>query len=167
MAVLHKAPALWLAALAFFCSPASAADNSVVGTWALQSWVSTDTETGATVDVFGKQPTGYLIYTAGGHMAVVLSADGRAKLSSDRFNSPVDERAKAFSTHVAYVGTYTLTNDGIMHHVKAASFQNWVDTEQFRYVEVKGDTMTIKTPPLQGPPDGKMKVTTLVLKRLD
>lgn len=146
---------------------AFAADSSVVGTWELQSWVSTDTETGAVVNVFGERPSGYLIYTAGGHMAVMLTADGRKKLSGDRFTSSAEERAQAFSTHAAYSGTYTLTSDGIMHQVKASSFQNWVGSEQFRYVEVAGDTMTVKTPALKGPPDGKMKVMTLVFKRLD
>jgi hypothetical protein len=146
---------------------AVAADSAVVGTWQLESWVSTDTETGAVVNVFGEHPTGYLIYTAGGHMAVMLTADGRKNLSGDRYNSAAEERAQAFSSHAAYSGTYTLTSEGITHHVKASSFQNWAGTEQFRYVEVKGDTMTVKTPALKGPPDGKMKVMTLVLKRLD
>ena len=144
-----------------------AADASVVGSWLLESWQSTDTESGAVVNVFGEHPTGYLIYTAGGHMAVVLTADGRTKLSGDRYNSPTEERAQAFSTSVAYSGTYTVTPEGIMHHVTASSFQNWVGTEQFRYAEVVGDRMTVRTPPLKGPPDGKTKVTTLVFRRLD
>lgn len=149
------------------CGPALAADSSVVGTWELKTWVTTDAETGTVTNVFGEHPSGYLIYTAGGHMAVVLSADGRKNLSGDRYTSPVDERAQAFSTSVGYSGTYTLTPDGINHHVKTSIFQNWVGTEQFRFVEIKGNTMTIKTPPLKGPPDGKTKVTTLVLERLD
>ncbi len=153
--------------LAIVTSAALAADSSVVGTWLLQSWISTDSESGTVVNVFGEHPTGYLIYTAGGHMAVVLMTEGRDKLSGDRYNSPVEERARAFSTHVAYSGTYEITSEGIMHHVKASSFQNWVGTDQFRYAEVSGDTMTVKTPPLKAPPDGKMKVTTLVFKRLD
>lgn len=153
--------------LAVCASASIGADGSVVGTWALQSWTSTDAESGTVVNVFGEHPSGHLIYTAGGHMAVMLTADGRSKLSGDRFNSPVEERAKAFSTHAAYSGTYTLTSDGIMHQVQASSFQNWVGTEQFRYVDVVGDTMTVKTPPLKAPPEGKLKVTTLVFKRLD
>lgn len=165
--------ARWLSRLVsiFFCAIAATAamgaDSSVVGTWQLQSWISTETDSGAVVNVFGEHPTGYLIYTAGGHMAVVLTADGRSKLSGDRYNSPVEERAQAFSSHAAYSGTYTLTSEGIMHHVTASSFQNWVGTDQFRYAEVSGDTMTVRTPALKGPPDGKMKVMTLVFKRLD
>ena len=144
-----------------------AADNSVVGTWQIQSWVSTDQESGAVINVFGEHPDGYLMYTAGGNMTVMLTADGRKNLSGDRYNTPAEERAQAFSSHAAYAGTYTLTPEGIMHHVKASSFQNWVGTEQFRFVEVKGDTMIVKTPALKGPPDGRMKVMTLVFKRLE
>jgi hypothetical protein len=167
MAIARKFSQLVLVLFLGVAVQATIAADSVVGTWQLESWVSTETQTGAVVNVFGAHPTGYLIYTAGGHMSVVLTADGRANLSGDRYNSPTEERAQAFSSHAAYSGTYTVTSEGIMHHVKASSFQNWVGTEQFRYVEVKGDTMTVKTPPLKGPPDGKIKVTTLVFKRLD
>lgn len=163
----HLVSFLALPILLASAAPSCAADSSVVGTWQLESWVSTETESGKVVNVFGEHPGGYLIYTAGGHMTVLLTADGRKSLSGDRYNSPAEERAQAFSTHAAYSGTYEVTPEGIMHHVKASSFQNWVGTDQFRYVEVKGDTMTVKTPPVKGPPDGKEKIMTLVLKRLD
>jgi hypothetical protein len=145
----------------------AAADKSVVGTWKLLSWVSEDAESGKLTHVFGERPNGHLIYTAGGRMIVNLSADGRQPLSGDRFSTPADERAQAFSTGIAYSGTYDLTPEGIMHHVEVATFQNWVGTEQFRYVTVDGDTMNVKTPPIKGPPDGKTKVMTLVFKRLE
>lgn len=144
-----------------------AADKSVVGTWKLLSWVAEDSESGKISNVFGERPSGYLIYTAGGRMSVNISADGRKPLSGDRFTSPVEERAQAFSTGIAYSGAYDITAEGIMHHVEVASFQNWVGTDQFRYVSVDGDTMNVKTPPIKGPPDGKLKVMTLVFKRLE
>ena len=152
---------------AFFSGASIAADNSIVGTWQLESWVSTDTESGAVVNVFGEHPGGHLIYTAGGNMAVMLTADGRQKLSGDRYNTPAEERAQAFSSHAAYSGTYTVTSEGIVHHVKASSFQNWVGTDQLRFADVKGDMLTMKTPALKGPPDGKMKVMTLIFKRVE
>jgi Lipocalin-like domain len=147
---------------------ASAADKSVVGTWKLLSWVSEDAESGKIINVFGEKPNGYLIYTPGGRMAVNLSADGRKALSGDRVNTPAEERALAFSSNIAYSGTYDITPEGIMHHVEVATFQNWVGTEQFRYVVVDGDTINMKTPPIKGaPPDGKTKVMTLVFKRVE
>ena len=144
-----------------------AADKSVVGTWRLLSWVSEDSETGKISNVFGEKPNGYLIYTPGGRMTVNLSADGRKPLSGDRFTTPAEERAQAFSTGIAYSGTYDITPEGIMHRVEVATFQNWVGTEQFRYVVVEGDMMNVKTPPIKGPPDGKTKVMTLIFKRLE
>lgn len=102
-----------------------------------------------------------------GRLAVVLIADGRRNLSGDRYNTPAEERAQAFSTSVGYSGTYTLAAEGIRHQVISSTFQNWVGTEQFRFVDVSDDTITVKTPPLQAPPDGRSKVTTLVFKRLD
>ena len=153
--------------VALYANFALALDTSNVGTWQIESWVSIDTESGAVINVFGERPSGHLIYTAAGYMAVMLTADGRQKLSGDRYNTPAEERAQAFSSHAAYSGTYTVTSEGIMHHVKASSFQNWVGTDQLRFVEIKGDTLTVKTPALKGPPDGKMKVMTLTFKRLE
>lgn len=148
-------------------SIASAADKSVIGTWRLLSWVSEDAETGKITDVFGEKPNGYLIYTAGGRMTVNLSAYGRKPLSGDRYNTPADERAQAFSTNVAYSGTYDITPEGIMHHVEIANFQNWVGTDQFRFTVVEGDKLNVKTPPVKGPPDGKSKIMKLQFQRLE
>ena len=147
--------------------PVAAADTDIVGTWRLQSWVAQDQESGATVDVFGANPSGYMIYTPGGRVTVNLTAEGRKPLSGDRFSSPVEERALAFSTSIAYSGTYTLKGDAVTHRVEIASFPNWVGTEQVRFARVDGDTLTMKTPPIAGPPDGRQKVMTLVLKRLE
>ena len=147
--------------------PASAADTDIVGTWRLQSWVAQDQESGALVDVFGANPSGYLIYTPGGRVTVNLTAEGRKPLSGDRFSSPVEERALAFSTAIAYSGTYTVKGDAVTHRVEVASFPNWVGTEQVRFARIDGDTLTMKTPPIPGPPDGRKKVMTLILKRIE
>lgn len=144
-----------------------AADKSVIGTWKLLSWISKDAESGVVSNVFGERPSGYLIYTAGGRMTVNLSADGRKPLSGDRFTTPAEERAQAFSTNIAYSGTYDIMPEGINHHIEVATFQNWVDTDQFRFTTVVGDRMIVKTPAIKGPPDGRTKVMTLEFLRLE
>lgn len=153
--------------LTLLSTSAMAVDKSVVGTWKLLSWISTDAETKAVTNVFGDRPSGYLIYTAGGRMTVNLSADGRKPLSGDRFNTPAPERAQAFSTNIAYSGTYDLMPEGINHHIEVATFQNWVDTDQFRFVTLSGDRMIVKTPAIKGPPDGRTKVMTLEFVRVE
>ena len=118
---------------------AGAADKSVVGVWKLLSWQAQDAESGTVSQPFGEHPQGHLIYTAGGNMIVNITADGRKLLSGDRFTTPAEERALAFSTAIAYSGPYEITDEGITHHVEVATFQNWVGTKQFRYVTVSGD----------------------------
>ena len=165
--IIRFAKASLLVMCALCAIPASAAQTDIVGTWRLQSWIAQDQESGATVDVFGVNPSGYMIYTPGGRVTVNLTAEGRKPLSGDRFSSPVEERALAFSTAIAYSGTYTVKGDAVTHRVEIASFPNWVGTEQVRFMQIDGDKLTFKTPPIPGPPDGRKKVMTLVLKRLE
>jgi hypothetical protein len=148
-------------------TPSFAADTAIVGTWRLESWIAQDQESGEVVDVFGAHPSGYMIYTPGGRVTVNLTAEGRKPLSGDRFSSPAEERAAAFSTAIAYSGTYTVKGETVTHRVEVASFPNWVGTEQVRFAQIQGDTLIIKTPPIAGPPDGRQKVMTLKLKRLE
>ncbi len=167
MCAIRKMKTALLVVFTLFAFPVSAADADIVGTWRLESWIAEDQETGTRVDVFGAKPSGYLIYTPGGRMTVNLTADGRKPLSGDRFSTPAEERAAAFSTGIAYSGTYTVKGEAVTHRVEVASFQNWVGTEQIRFATVEGDTLTMKTPPIPGPPDGRKKVMTLILKRLE
>ena len=53
---------------------------------------------------------------------------------SDRRGAPAEERAKAFSTYLAYAGRYAFTGDKVIHHIEGATFQNWVGTDQVRLI---------------------------------
>lgn len=62
-------------------------------------------------------------------MMAIISHDGRKLLSvADRIAAPVEERAQAYSTFMAYAGSYTFTCDKMVHHIEVASLQNWVNT---------------------------------------
>ena len=67
----------------------------------------------------------------------------------------------------AYAGTYTLTDTGVVHHVEVASIESWVGTDPVRFTKLEGDTLPIKAPPLPAPPDGKLRVNTLVRHRIE
>jgi len=67
----------------------------------------------------------------------------------------------------SYVGTYTLTEIGVIHHVEIASIESWVGSDQVRFTKLEGDTLTITAAPLPTPPDGKSRVNTLVWKRME
>ncbi len=82
-------------------------------------------------------------------MMAIITFDGRKPLSiPDYITGPSKERAAAFATLVAYTGTYTLTGNRVIHHVEAAWMQNYVKTDQVRFiVKLQGDRLTLRTPP--------------------
>jgi hypothetical protein len=60
-------------------SVATANDNSIVGTWRVQSFVREVVATGERQNEFGEKPNGYIIYQPDGRMFFMLVGDNRAK----------------------------------------------------------------------------------------
>jgi hypothetical protein len=126
--------------------------ESVVGTWKLVSVTATTGKGEVDKAVLGQNPSGLLTYTANGRMMAIISDDGRKPLSvADRVAAPDEERAQAYSTFMAYAGRYNFTCDKVVTHVEVASLQNWVNTDQTRFVRLQGDRMFVRnTPQLRG-----------------
>lgn len=122
--------------------------ESLVGTWKLISARDT-TEKGDVKDSYGRNPTGFLTYTADGRMIAIITADGRKPLSvPDYISAPAQERAEAFATLAAYAGRYTIVGDKVIHHVEAVWVENYVKTDLVRYiVRFEGNRMTLRTAP--------------------
>jgi hypothetical protein len=119
---------------------------TIVGTWKLVSTAATTVDGQSVASPMGKQPTGFLTYTADGRMSLLITHDGRPTLSGDRLNSPIEERAGAFSTMVAYAGGYRLEGNRLIHHVEAASSQNWVGTDLPRIATFTGNRVKLEAP---------------------
>jgi Lipocalin-like domain len=79
-------------------------------------------------------------------MSLLITHEGRPKLSGDRLDSPTEERAKAFSTMVAYAGSYRIEGNKLIHHVEAASSQNWVGTDLPRIATFDGKRVKLEAP---------------------
>jgi hypothetical protein len=136
--------------LAVVFSPAGTTQckESVVGTWKLVSVNATPEKGEVDKAVLGQNPSGRLTYTADGRMMAIISDDGRMPLSiADRVAAPAEERAQAYSTFMAYAGRYTYTCDKVVTHVEVASLQNWVNTDQTRFVTLQGDRMLVRNTP--------------------
>jgi hypothetical protein len=120
--------------------------GDLVGTWRLLS--ASSVAGGKTNSApYGVGPTGFITYTRDGRMTAIISNGGRSPLSvADRITAPAAERAQAFATFLAYAGRYTVTGDKVIHHVEAASIQNWVNGDQVRFFRLEGDRLTIRTP---------------------
>jgi len=141
-------------------------DETAVGTWRLISFAAQDVETGAVTRPWGDAPIGFLTYTRGGRMSAVLTA-GQRQAESGSAEQRMQARAQLFMTQTAYAGTYTLTPDGVVHHVEVASFPDWVGRDQVRFATLDGDTLTIRTPPLPRFPDLRVQVFTLIWRRAE
>ena len=91
---------------------AQAADNPVIGTWRLQSYVREVSATGQRYNLFGDKPDGYIGYAPDGRMYAIFINTDRVP---PRDAVPTDEeKAKLFSTITAYAGTYTLDSEKVV-----------------------------------------------------
>lgn len=155
-----------LLAVVFSPTVSAQCKDSIVGTWRLISTTATTDKGDVNKAVLGQHPSGLLTYTADGRMMAIISDDGRKPLSvADRVSAPAEERAEAYSTFMAYAGRYTFTCDKVVHHVEVASLQNWVNTDQTRFVTLQGNRIFLRnTPQLRG---GVMVTIESVWERLN
>lgn len=122
------------------------AEDSIVGSWRLVSTQATTPEGKVLASPMGEHPTGFLVYTAEGRMSLLITHEGRPNLSGDRLDSPLEERARAFSTMVAYAGSYRVDGNRLVHHLEAASSQNWVGTDLPRTISFEGNRLKLEAP---------------------
>ena len=125
----------------------SFADDStrVLGTWKLISYEFEVQSTGERQPIWGKNPTGYIIFTPEGLFMAVLTGEGRKSPNTDQ------DRAELFNTMFAYTGRYRIEGDKWITKVDVAWLPARVGTEQVRYFKFEGDRLQVITawmPPL-------------------
>lgn len=130
------------------------AHNPFVGAWRLVA-AEMKNAGGAKDQMFGPNPTGYLMYSEDGHMAVLIMHEGRKNFGSqDLSGGTVEEKAEAAATFLAYSGTYEVraasevTANSVIHHIEASLFPNWTGSHQERFFEFSGDRLILRTPPM-------------------
>jgi hypothetical protein len=118
----------------------------LVGTWKLVA-ASNVTDKGVVhEEAYGRNPIGFLTYTADGRMMALITDGGRKRLSKFWRVAPTEEKAEAFSTSLAYAGTFTVSGDIVTHHVQASSDPNRVNTDLVRIVvKIEGNRVTLRT----------------------
>ena len=143
---------------------AFAADNPLIGTWKLKSYVREVAATGERYNERGEHPSGYLGYAADGRMYAIITWENR---TAPRDVVPTDEeRIKLFSTMISYAGTYTFDAEKVIHHVDISWNQNWTGTDQVRFYKLDGDTLTITSALSRNFTDGREGRSILVWDRL-
>jgi hypothetical protein len=138
--------------------------QSLIGAWRLVSWQNR-TADGEVSYPMGADALGYLIYTADGRFSVTISRADRARFAGgDLLGGTTQEKTNAAEGFVAYAGRYTFHGDHVVHHVELSLFPNWVGTDQQRFAELSGSTLTLSANPL--PLAGKWQVPRLVWQRV-
>ena len=122
----------------------------IVGSWNLAAWRRLEGDT--VTYPLGEDATGPLIYTADHKMAVQMIAANRGAISTDdALGGDAQERAAAYSTCLAYFGSYNVQGDDVIHRVEGSLFPNWSGTVQSRPFTRKGHELVLRTPPMTGP----------------
>lgn len=117
------------------------------GTWRLLSWrrVAQD---GSVTYPFGDDATGILMYGGDGRMAVQMTAARRPGIpTTDALGGDIESRAAAYSTCLAYFGSWEVQGDSVIHRIDASLFPNWSGAEQARPFTLDGDRLVLRTPP--------------------
>jgi hypothetical protein len=134
-----------------------------VGVWSLIDSVEVDSQTDEISRPRGRHPTGMLIYSAGGRMCAIVTAEGRKPLEGGgdtECNEYTESSAALYHSLNSYAGTYAVSGNTITHKVVVASNPAWIGTEQMRQVQCENDVLTVDaTIALPGKAPTKVRLT--------
>lgn len=138
--------------------------NKILGTWYLRSAFAVDEGNNRLYDLYGEEPSGVIHYLSDGRMSVLITHDGRKLMSGDRQAAPEGQRAEAFSGCIAYAGSFSLHDDGWIHHIiDVSTYPNWVGSKLKRRATYDGKTLSLLTPPQMQ--NGKITILNLHWQR--
>ena len=114
-------------------------------------WLRTSSD-GSVTYPFGTEARGTLIYSEDGRMSAMMTAGHRAPIDGgDPLGGDPQARAAAYSTCLAYTGTWECEGDTFVHRIQESLYPNWADTVQPRSIEDRGGQLVLRTPPQDGP----------------
>jgi len=94
---------------------------------------------------------GLLIYSSDGSMSATLSVKDRPVFTDESLDGgTLEEKAHAYETITCYSGGFDVDEDThvVTHHVRYATFPNFVGRDLRRTCVFEGDTLKLDTPPM-------------------
>lgn len=138
--------------------------DSLAGTWNLVAWRRI-AEDGAVSYPLGDEARGLLSYAGNGRMTVQITGANRTALDTDDpLGGGEDARAGAYSTYLAYFGTYEVQGQSVVHQIESSLYPNWAGETQVRPYTVESGQLVLHTPPMRLP-DGTTVVNELAWMR--
>jgi hypothetical protein len=128
--------------------------DQIVGTWRMLSWKRILVESGAESDALGPNPFGYINYSPDGRIMVFVLKSGRPK---PKASPPTpEEKLALFDTLFAYVGSYRVEADRVVHQLDGSWNELWTGTTQTRLLSFEEGRLIYTTPETVDPMDGKL-----------
>lgn len=149
-----------LSILAVLATPGISSAQQLVGTYKLLSF-SADYDDGTSKEVFGKQPSGYLILTPKRLMAILVSENRTA-------GSTPEQKAALQTSMFSYTGTYKIDGSKLVTDVDVSWNQAWTGSKQGRTWTIEGNHLiltTDKAPSVLEP--SKMTIGRLVWEKIE
>jgi hypothetical protein len=125
-------------------TPAIAA--RLVGVWKLVSY-TVEQEEHENILPFGREPEGFLIYTADGFVSAQLMKPGRSFFQGHEWQGgTADEYQQAGSGYIAYCGSYEVDeeNETVTHRPSIALVPNLIHEPQLRLFTLGGERLTLR-----------------------
>jgi hypothetical protein len=129
------------------CMSDSDLRQALLGTWRLISFqVDVD---GASVNQFGDNPRGYLVYTPDGHVFVQYAARDRPQPLGQSAHGPVlleAMRTNATLGFAGYCGTFEVRDGQVVHHREFGLIPSLDGRVETRPIVLDGDRLILRTP---------------------
>lgn len=126
--------------------------EALIGSWRTEAWTRTSVATGETTDASGPSPTGYIAYHRGGRM--MASVFRRDRFPPNGRAWTVEEKAELFDDMLAYVASYRLEENRVIHEVDGSWNPNWQGALE-RPFTLEGDRLVISGAPGIDPATGE------------
>lgn len=138
--------------------------SRLLGTWKLVSVIREEVPSGATIDLMGPNPQGFITYSADGRMVAILVRGDRNKPAAN--TATATEAENLFRSVISYAGNYTIAGNQVTHHVDISWNESWTGTKQIRNFKFEGNRVSLSTPVSPDPFDGKMSVRSMVWEKM-
>lgn len=128
--------------------------SRLLGTWRMLSWKRVLVPSGEESDALGPSPFGYISYAPDGRLMVFVIKSGRPKPHASP-PSP-EEKIALFDSLFAYVGSYEVQADRVIHTLDGSWNELWTGTKQTRLLSFAGEHLVYTTPETVDPMDGRL-----------
>jgi hypothetical protein len=127
------------------------------------SWKRTLVPSGEQSDALGPNPFGYINYAPDGRVMVFVLKSRRPRPKGS--TPTAEEKVALFDTLFAYVGSYTVEADRVVHKLDGSWNELWTGTTQTRLLSFEDDKLVYSTPETVDPMDGKLNTYRVEFER--